>query len=161
MTAFRSNQLCLLAFAGLAVGCSAVDPKVGPSEQSCGESAPLTGPGGPAGYGASGGAGTGSTAGGYAGSSTGSSEAHLTCAADAGSACDNCETRWCCTSRLACYTDPVCTCADHALDGCLDDAGTSASAIAKCWSDFSAHGNVEKARVACERAWCQVPCGVP
>jgi hypothetical protein len=84
------------------------------------------------------------------------------CLPDAGSDCDNCESTWCCATRLACYHDPVCACADHWLDECLSaNPDASESDIAECWDAFSSRGAVEKARVACQRAWCQVPCAVP
>jgi len=83
------------------------------------------------------------------------------CAEDAGSPCDDCESKWCCSTRLPCYEDPVCVCLDRALDGCLDSAGKGESAIAACWASFSSSGSVEAARVACERLWCQEACGVP
>jgi hypothetical protein len=67
-------------------------------------------------------------------------------------------------TRLACYSDPVCTCADQAMDLCLaktDEGGTVQSPQATaCWNAFSAYGTVEKARVACEQTWCAVACAV-
>jgi hypothetical protein len=33
--------------------------------------------------------------------------------------------------------------------------------IAACWASFTATGNVEAARVTCERAWCTGPCAIP
>jgi hypothetical protein len=89
-----------------------------------------------------------------------------TCATDTGSPCDDCENTHCCATRSACYGDPVCACADVALDECLDAAESSAMAGAPaqtsgCWNVFSARGTVEQARVACQRAWCQTECGLP
>jgi hypothetical protein len=64
-------------------------------------------------------------------------------------------------TRLDCYRDPVCFCADHALDKCYDNADNKGSDSAKqaCWDAFSAQGTVERARVACELAWCAAECG--
>jgi hypothetical protein len=126
----------------LVAGCSLVDPNVGPNQAACG-------------------AQTGSTTGyGPAGTDAGGS-----CAADAGTACDDCESRWCCQTRSACYADPVCDCADKAMDTCLDmgagDSGPDDAAVGRCWVAFSASGAVAKSRFTCLRAWCQGVCGVP
>jgi hypothetical protein len=142
----RTAMAALLSVAVTA--CTAFEPQVGPSQESCGV-APL---------------GSTSNASGAApayGKAAGSTTSQMTCGADAGSACDDCESQFCCTTRLACYDDPVCTCADHATDGCLSTAGSDAAAIQACWDAFVAAGTVEASRVACERAWCQAACGVP
>ena len=31
----------------------------------------------------------------------------------------------------------------------------------QCWETFSAAGDVEQARIACQRSWCPMECGVP
>jgi hypothetical protein len=126
----------------LVAGCSLVDPNVGPNLAACGAQA------GPA------------TAYGPAHTDAGGA-----CAADAGSACDDCESRWCCQTRLACYADPVCDCADQAMDTCTEmaaaDSGSGDAGVGRCWNAFSASGDVAKSRFACLRAWCQGVCGVP
>jgi hypothetical protein len=138
-----------------AVGCAAIDPEVGPSQEACGIDAASSVAPGNTGYGS-----TPST--GY-GSSVPAARSQ-SCTPDAGSACDDCESRYCCMTRLACYSDPVCTCADQAMDLCLaktDEGGTVQSPQATaCWNAFSAYGTVEKARVACEQTWCAVACAV-
>ena len=139
-------------------GCDVLDPKVGPSQESCGVDAIAPG----AASGAYGGAGTktGSAYGASAGTSTSSTVA--ICALDAGSTCDDCESQFCCTTRTACYEDPVCICADRGLDRCLTaTAPGDASGIDACWDAFEENGTVEAERVACEKTWCQGPCGVP
>lgn len=88
------------------------------------------------------------------------------CEGNTGSACDDCESAHCCARRSACYGDPVCACADQALDRCVDDARAApaeeiAARAARCWDTFSATGTVEQARVACRRAWCQMECALP
>ncbi len=145
-------QVLALAFL---VGCSSVDPQVGSSQESCGVDAasPAT---------AKGSAGYSSTSSGPGTPQTGAS---LVCMLDAGSPCDDCESTYCCTTRTACYTDPVCICADRALDLCsdsTDNGGATPSAqTAACWAAFSARGTVEQARVACEKAWCATACALP
>jgi hypothetical protein len=133
------SPLALLALAA----CSVLDPNVGANQAACG-------------------AQTASPVGGYG--STGTDAAAM-CAADAGSACDDCESRWCCPTRVACYADPVCNCADQAMDMCVDmppaDAGTGDAAVAYCWQAFAASGDIAKSRLACVRAWCQDVCGAP
>jgi hypothetical protein len=128
-------------------GCSLFDPQVGADQAACGEEA------------------GGASGGGYG--SNPNADAGGICGADAGSPCDDCESAHCCATRLACYGDPVCHCADQALDSCLDlvsgdDAAPAASDSAtRCWNLFSASGHVAQARVSCERAWCQDLCGIP
>jgi len=147
-----------LAFALASLpGCSAIDPQVGPSQESCGAKVA--------------GAGNGSGNAGYPPTPSSGSQASpaaapwQTCSADAGSPCDDCESKWCCMTRLACYADPVCACADQALDACLDsteqDGGVPSAGATACWTAFSARGTVEEARVACVRAWCSNPCSGP
>jgi hypothetical protein len=123
--------------------CSLVDPRVGPAQASC------TAEG--SGYGSGTGYGT---------------DAGASCAADSGSGCDDCESAHCCATRLACYGDAVCGCADKALDPCLEAAGDDAAAdasdtVARCWSAFTATGGVAQARVSCQRTWCKDVCGIP
>jgi hypothetical protein len=120
--------------------CSLLDPKVGPDQAACADQA------------------DGSGNSGYAPAAPTATSA--TCGADAGSPCDDCESVHCCETRLACYGDLVCGCADKTLDGCLEDAQGDAS-IVGCWEAFSAAGRIAQARLACERAWCQDVCGVP
>jgi hypothetical protein len=144
----RSAARALAAvLASGAAACSSIAPEVGPSQESCGVAAL--------------GATTTTTSGyGYGASST-ARAIPTTCVADAGSACDDCESTWCCSTRLACYEDPVCACADHALDACTDAAGTDPSGNEACWSAFDATGTVEAARVACLTSWCQAACAIP
>jgi hypothetical protein len=135
------------AVAAAASACSSFDPQVGPSQESCGVEAL--------------GATTATTSAGYGYGTTTSRMTPTTCQADAGSACDDCESEWCCSTRLPCYEDPVCACADHALDACTAAAGSNASAVGACWSTFANVGTVEAARVACEVAWCKQACAIP
>lgn len=102
----------------------------------------------------SGGAGYG------AGTSSGQETNSSLCLADAGSPCDDCETRWCCAQRSDCYEDPVCTCADQALDQC-QRLGSSDASMAACWNSFAAEGTVEALRVQCLQAWCAEVCDIP
>jgi hypothetical protein len=128
-----------------ASACSSFDPQVGASQESCGVEAL--------------GATTATTSAGYG--TTTSRTTPPACQPDAGSACDDCESEWCCSTRLPCYDDPVCACADHALDTCTAAAGSNASAVGACWSRFANVGTVEGARVACLVAWCQQACTIP
>jgi hypothetical protein len=146
---------CALVLASLA-GCAQIDPQVGPSQESCGTGVAAAGAtAGNSGYG---GAGTSA----YGASAATSQE--QACTPDAGSPCDVCESTYCCMTRLACYRDPVCLCADQALDKCFETAGkagASAQQGAACRDAFSAHGAVEQARMACQQAWCAAACAVP
>jgi hypothetical protein len=143
-----------LASAALASACAQIEPQVGDSQESCGESAPITtATGGNPGSGS-----TGTSV--YGGASPATSPA-VACVADAGSACDICESTYCCMTRLACYRDPVCFCADRALDGCMGGNGASAEQVTACLNVFSAHGTVERARLACQQAWCATECAAP
>jgi|SRR5580658_739803 hypothetical protein len=136
-------------------GCAAIDPEVGPSQESCGIDATAASPASNAGYGSTPSSGYGPPL---------QPSPSQRCTPDAGNPCDDCESRYCCMTRMACYTDPVCTCADQAMDTCLaatDEGGAvPSSQAARCWSAFSAFGTVEQARVACERTWCAVACTV-
>jgi hypothetical protein len=97
----------------------------------------------------------------YGGASAATSPAKA-CIADAGSPCDICESTYCCMTRLDCYRDPVCFCADQALDDCFGTVSEgSASAGQACRDAFSAHGTVERSRLACQQAWCATECGLP
>jgi hypothetical protein len=147
-----------LALALLSVsGCTAIDPEVGPSQESCGIDAAS------ASAGAAPAAGYGSTPSSGYGTSRPLAPTQ-SCTPDAGSPCDDCESTYCCVTRLACYSDPVCTCADQAMDGCLavtiEGGATPSPQAAACWSAFSAYGTVERVRVACERTWCAAACAV-
>jgi hypothetical protein len=135
--------LVMLGF--IASGCSSFDPRVGPSQESCGAEALSS---------------TTSTTTGYAGTTSVGATPTI-CVADAGSACDDCESRWCCATRLPCYEDPVCACKDQALDTCVAAAGSDTSAVGACWNAFTSAGTVEAARVACEIEWCQAACEIP
>jgi hypothetical protein len=141
-----------------AAGCDVLDPKVGLLQESCGVDAVAPG----AASGEYGGAGTTTSSAYGASSGTSTSSTVTVCAPDAGGTCDECESQFCCTTRTACYEDPVCICADQALERCLkatapgDDSGIDA-----CWDAFEENGTVEAERVACEKTWCQGPCGVP
>lgn len=137
-----------------AAACSSFYPQVGPSQESCGVEPLHVGSTGGSEYGASAGDG-------YDTSGAADGPPSDMCSIDAGSACDDCESKWCCPTRLACYEDPVCVCADMAMDVCLASANASPKVTASCWASFTATGNVEAARVACERAWCTGPCAIP
>ncbi len=144
----------VLVLAGM-VGCAAIDPQVGPSQESCGVD-----PIGAASTAGSGGYGSAPSAG-----SGGSSAVVATryCSPDAGGPCDLCESTYCCTTRMACYMDPVCVCADHAMDECLGNGGSAPSPgqVAACEDAFSARGSVEQARITCLQAWCAAACAGP
>jgi hypothetical protein len=132
-----SLPIALLALLTLP-SCSLLDPNVGSNQAACGAQG-------------------GSSTSGYGPATF---DAAGTCGADAGSACDDCESRWCCQTRLACYADPVCDCADKAMDTCVSTTPGDA-AVGRCWEAFSATGDVAKSRLNCLRAWCQSVCGVP
>ena|SRR5450432_2973958 len=140
----------LLALVG--AGCSSVEAKVGAAQAACGLDSK---------------SGTPATqGGGYYPVGAAKTPASPTCEANTGSACDDCEGTHCCATRSACYGDPVCACADLAFDHCLDDAETAPAAEiaaqrSQCLAAFSAAGTAEKARIACQRAWCQTECEVP
>src|SRR5580692_6024762 len=137
-----------LAFAvALLPACAVIDPQVGPSQESCGASGAGAGTtGGNTGYGSAASNGYGAS---------GTALPGQTCSPDAGTACDDCESKYCCATRAACYADPVCVCADQGIDSCLGSNGgtptVSSAQVAACWETFSSHGKVEQARVACER----------
>jgi hypothetical protein len=147
-----------LAHALVLVACSALEPQVGPFQGSCPGGGGYAGGGYPdSGYGAS------------SGADATSGCVDPRCLADGGydnGACDACENKWCCAKRFACYADSACFAGDKALDACVtaasdggpDDAST---AIAQCWSAFTATGPAASSRVACQRRWCQAVCGVP
>jgi hypothetical protein len=149
----RPPVIALGVRAGLALGtlgltasaCSSFDPQVGASQESCGVAALSA---------------TTPTTTEYGGTTSGTATPTI-CVADAGSACDDCESEYCCSTRLPCYEDPVCACADHALDTCVAAAGTDPSVVGSCWTAFTNAGTVEAARVACEIAWCQAACEIP
>jgi hypothetical protein len=154
MQRIETAAIGMVLFLAPIAACSAINPEVGPSQESCGIGA--VGSAGPSGNG-----GYGSNP--YGGSSSKAASSQ-SCSIDAGSPCDDCESKYCCTTRAACYADPVCICADNAMDGCLsstDQMGTVPSAPATgCWNAFASRGTVEAARVACERAWCTGPCAI-
>jgi hypothetical protein len=81
-----------------------------------------------------------------------------------GDPCDDCESLSCCPTRLGCYNEATCSCADSQLDDCLGvdaAAGGDPTAVAQCWATFAASGTAAKARIACQRAYCAEECGVP
>jgi hypothetical protein len=144
----RTLSLIAVWMAG-AAGCSLVDPNVGPSQTSCAAQA--------------GAASNGNGGGGYYGTGA---DASGWCGADAGNPCDDCESKWCCQTRLACYADPVCDCADEAIGACantMPDAAaiSTGGAPTQCWTAFSASGHIAQERFECLRAWCQKVCGLP
>jgi hypothetical protein len=145
------NAACTwFALSLLLAGCSRFDPHVGALQATCGSSKgnEQQTPRDP----------------GYPGGSRAPAPAVPTCQADGGSACNDCENLHCCATLSACYGDPVCGCADSALDQCLDAAEQAADAaeqIGRCWSNFARHGSVEQDRVACQDAWCKAECEVP
>jgi hypothetical protein len=131
----------VLALSQLALfACSFLDPSVGPNQAAC---SARSGSASSTGYGSA------------------AADAAGTCGSDAGSACDDCESRWCCHTRNACYADPVCDCADEAMDTCMEMAAGEDAATGRCWSVFGESGDVAKSRLACLRAWCQGVCGLP
>jgi hypothetical protein len=135
-----------LAAVVLVAGCTLLDPNVGTEQDNCGGAGPSM---------------TGSSGGSPYMPSQGAQTTEGVCWADAGSACDDCESAWCCTQHIACYSDAVCFCADHQLDGCEEAAGADTAAIASCWSAFGSRGKVEAARLMCLQAWCASECGTP
>src|SRR6185437_12506070 len=108
----------ILAAPLVAVACSSVNPHVGARQDTCSGEATS----GPA-----------TSSGTYGGSAVAVAAASATCEADAGDACDDCESQWCCDALQACYHDPVCFCADGALDECLDGAAGDAATVSSCW----------------------------
>jgi hypothetical protein len=154
----RLQAWCPVVLAALSLaGCTAFDPRVGASQESCGVD--LDQPGATAGSG-----GYGATA--TSGYGRSMATAQTCTPLDGGSACDICESTYCCMTRLACYKDPVCVCADEALDSCvtsLEDAKTAPSAqqLDACRDAFSARGTVELARMTCQQAWCATACAAP
>ncbi len=143
----RPAWCALLALLAAGAGCSALSPQVGPDQESCGEDAAAPVAAGQTGYGPA--------------PTAAPANVSPLCSPDGGEACDDCESQFCCATRLACYGDPVCACADRAWDRCMDDATRSASQKNACWAAFTSEGTVEAARVACERTWCKVACNVP
>lgn len=148
----RGRFLACLLLASLA-GCTAIDPRVGALQDTCGsETEPGAMPAKP-GYGAT--------------TSAASMAPTATCTpVDGGSPCDLCESTYCCMTREACYKDPVCLCADQALDSCLgglEDGMTppTSAQLEACRDAFSARGTVEQARMACQQAWCAAACAGP
>jgi hypothetical protein len=79
--------------------------------------------------------------------------------------CDQCEAMNCCAHRVACYTDQTCSCADDALDTCMNavsDASTNgASTLKACWTTFAAASTIAQARYQCLRASCLAACRIP
>jgi hypothetical protein len=140
---------CWLSLLAFGVGCTFVDPHVGALQAACEMAA------GPV----PSGQGTGSYG------MTPKAQSTPICASNTGNACDDCENAHCCPTHSACYGDPVCACADLALDECLDaiDAGPAdhQTRVSDCWSAFAAKGSPEQARVSCQRSRCQTECGVP
>src|SRR5881394_1184324 len=125
-----------LVAALLSTSCSWVDARVGAPQEACGTESE-----------ASGQAVSGNN---YYPVGARQTAAAPTCAGNTGSSCDDCEGAHCCATRSACYGDPVCACADLALDECLDDAAASTAVAERtdqCWKTFSAAGNVEQARI--------------
>ncbi|HYQ02808.1 MAG TPA: hypothetical protein VER96_29255 [Polyangiaceae bacterium] len=136
----------------MGVGCSFVDPQVGAVQAVCGFDA---GGGSPSGPGP-----------GHYQRSTNQTGMTPICEAHPESTCNDCEATHCCATRSACYGDPTCACADLTLDECLEAAEANASedqpaSTSHCWNSFSASGTVERARVNCQRAWCQSECEIP
>jgi hypothetical protein len=151
VTANGSLAASLVAF--LAASCSFADAKVGARQDACDIAA-------------AGQMQTTPHTGSYYRVGTASTAAAPVCEGNTGDACNDCESAHCCARRSACYADPVCACADLALDRCLDDANAApavelAARTSQCWNTFSATGTVEQSRVACRRAWCQMECELP
>lgn len=153
-TRVLAGQLIAASLAAfLAAGCSFADARVGAPQDACGIED-------------EGQVETTLRPGNYYRAGAASGSAAPICEGNTGSACNDCEGAHCCARRSACYGDPVCACADLALDGCLDDAKAAPAAeiaarTSQCWSTFSAAGTVEQLRVACQHAWCQMECQVP
>jgi hypothetical protein len=123
-------------------GCSLLSAQVGPAQGSCAAAGDVE----------SGGSGN------PYGTAAAPMQGAATCGSDAGSPCDNCESKWCCAQRVACYDDPVCACADSNLDSCRSWA--DASGAGECWDTFASAGTVESTRVACLTAWCAGVCSI-
>jgi hypothetical protein len=139
----------LALVAGLA--CSAFNPQVGPTQDACNAEGPgSAAPPAMAGYGSSAGGGRAPPL-----------QPSSICTPDGGDACEGCESQFCCPTREACYEDPVCHCADQALDLCSESAGDDPKRLAACYAAFTGEGAVEKARVACVQTWCRAVCGLP
>jgi hypothetical protein len=145
----------LLVLASLAA-CTAFEPRVGASQDTCN-----TGSDGQ-------GAMSGSTE--YAtmpAAGTSMAGSPQTCpVVDGGSSCDTCESTYCCMTRLACFHDPVCVCADKAMDSCIESLQASrnpptAHQIDECRDAFAARGTVEADRITCQEAMCASACAVP
>jgi hypothetical protein len=143
----RPIPACLLL--AFLAGCTALDPRVGAPQDTCGSEAEP---------------GTTATKPGYGATTSVSMAPTATCTpVDGGSPCDLCESTYCCMTREACYRDPVCLCADQALDSCLGglEEGMTSAQLDACRNAFSVRGTVEQERLACQQAWCAAACAAP
>ena len=145
-----ATRVALLASLGISVACSAFDPNVGPLQRDAGPASTCE-------LGAS---GYGSTL----GAPSGQAAANDFCTAEGGtleSACDECEATSCCDTRVACYSDQGCSCADTALDACMAALGdASTKGAAACWATFAATSALASARNTCVESNCKAPCGL-
>jgi len=149
----RSAALLSMAAALTALGaaCSAFEPEVGARQQGVSAAPASTDP---SGYGPRPDSGGGTD---------------LRCLPDGGyqdNACDACENQGCCATRFGCYDDQTCNAANTAFDPCIAAAVDAYKqpdpvAVKKCWDTFAASGPAATARVDCQRAKCQMVCGVP
>ncbi len=146
--ALLSIAVALTASSG---ACSVFEPEVGPRQQGVSPAAGSTAP-----------------AYGYPMPDSGGGP-DLRCLPDGGyqdNACDACENQGCCATRFACYDDQTCYAANSAFDPCIAAAvdvykQPDPVAVKKCWDTFAASGPAAAARVDCQRAKCQMVCGVP
>ena len=155
-TAHLAASAVLLSSAAVVVGlvsaCSFFEPEVGARQQNASTAAPASTD--PSGYGPAPDSGDG---------------IDHRCLPDGGyqdNACDACENQGCCATRFACYDDQTCYAANTAFDPCITAAVDMSGkpdpvAVKKCWDTFAASGPAAAARVACQRAKCQMVCAVP
>jgi hypothetical protein len=153
---FASRHAALIVATLAPFACSAFNPSVGPLRGDAGAPAPACSLG----------------AGGYASSYGSQSPTVVFCSLDGGmveGACDTCEATFCCSQRVACYSDQTCSCADETFDNCLstaeppDGGGSDAGAASTgaCWNALRGSGGIGQARVQCLKTNCKSVCGVP
>jgi hypothetical protein len=149
---FRASFFLAIVALSPLVACSTFDPHVGRLQND--GAAVATCSLGASGYGTT----YGSPAGGAATADF--------CTADGGTLagpCDTCEAASCCPTRVACYSDQSCSCADTALDACITavpDASATSSLLA-CWTAFGATNVIAEARYACLTKLCSTACQIP
>jgi hypothetical protein len=144
----------------LALSCTVVTPRAGDPIPRCA----TDGGAGGNGYGPSSGGGGGSSGYGPAGQQPTNPVAvapPIICEPDSKDECDACEGAKCCQVKSACYYDAVCSCADAALDACIDDHTKDGSDPSECWAAFVKVGPVAQQFVDCLRGSCGAQCKVP